>query len=120
MYVDSWRIPGGGVHEGEQPIPALIRQVKEEIGLDISHRPIELIDNHGRDEAEKILDTGEHVIAKMKFTVYKVVLDKLAGDVRLNLDSREFVEYQWSDVKNLQKMQLTPPSVELFKRLGYL
>ena len=120
VYVDCWRLPGGGIRAGEEPKAALVREVREEIGLDISPYPLELIDERGRGEAEKVLDTGELVIAQMKFRVYKVVLDKPAGDVRLDLDSCEFVEYQWSDIKDLARMKLTPPSVELFKRLGYL
>jgi 8-oxo-dGTP pyrophosphatase MutT (NUDIX family) len=119
-YIGCWRIPGGGIEEGEDSVAAVIREVRGEIGLDISSYPMIMVDDQGRGEAEKLLDTGERITAKMKFTVYKVELDQLASDVRLSLDSREFVEFQWNDLKDLRKMQLTPPSVELFKRLGYL
>ena len=34
-YQDGWSIPGGVVDENESPLEACIREVKEEIGLDV-------------------------------------------------------------------------------------
>ena len=33
--MDMWNLPGGGVENGELPIEAVIREVKEETGLDV-------------------------------------------------------------------------------------
>lgn len=36
VYTDCWHIPGGGIEEGEDKNSALMREVKEETGIDIS------------------------------------------------------------------------------------
>lgn len=35
MNVENWDLPGGRIHIGENPKEALVREVKEEIGVDI-------------------------------------------------------------------------------------
>lgn len=93
VYANCWHIPGGGLDEGEDRIAGLIREV--------------------------LKDTGEKVLCKMHFNVYKVTLDTDADDVSVVL-SDDLVEYQWTSPANLKDLKLTPPSVELFTRLGYL
>jgi 8-oxo-dGTP diphosphatase len=34
--MDAWNLPGGGVESGELPIEAVIREAKEETGLDVA------------------------------------------------------------------------------------
>ncbi len=121
VYADCWHIPGGGIDAGEEKVYALIREVREETGIDVSAYPIELVDDQGGGMGEKTLkDTGETVLCEMKFFVYRVVLgDQNAEDVGVSLND-DLVEYAWTDLAELNRLKLTPPSVELFKRLGYL
>jgi 8-oxo-dGTP pyrophosphatase MutT (NUDIX family) len=42
-YAPGWRVPGGGRKRGEAPEPAMLRELREEIGL-LSHGAIEGLD----------------------------------------------------------------------------
>lgn len=121
VYADCWHIPGGGIEVGESKIQAVIREVREETGIDIRPYSIELVDDSGHGESEKILkDSGEKVIAEMTFNVYKVVVtDKTADQIKVKL-SDDLVKCQWTEISNLSFLKLTPPSIELFTKLGYL
>ena len=121
VYADCWHIPGGGVEEGETKENALVREIREETGIDLSPYLLELVDDSGSGESEKVLrDTGEKVLCKMKFFVYRVVLfDTYANDIKIVLND-DLEKYEWVNVADLQKRKLTPPSIELFKKLGYM
>jgi len=120
VYSDCWHIPGGGTEEGEDRVVALIREIREETGIDISLYQIELIDDKGQGESQKSMSDGEKVLCKMKFYVYRVKIeDKNADEIRVDL-SDDLVEYRWTNLSELSSLKLTPPSVELFSRLGYL
>lgn len=121
VYIDYWQIPGGGIDKNETKIQTLTREVKEEVGIDISKEKIEFINFKYKGESEKILrDTGERVLAKMDFNVYKVTIaDKNSSEIKVKLD-KEFMKYKWFNLTKISKTQLTPPSVILFKHLGYL
>lgn len=121
VYSDCWHIPGGGVDERETKEQALIREIKEETGIDISGYKFELVDDKGEGESEKVLkETGEKVLCKMKFSVYKVEInDKKAEQIGVTL-SDDLEKHIWTEPKELKNIKLTPPSIELFKRLGYL
>ena len=41
-YADGWRCPGGGRKEREAPDAAMLRELREEIGL-VSHGPLQLL-----------------------------------------------------------------------------
>lgn len=120
VYADCWHIPGGGVDEKEDKISALAREIKEETGIVVAPGKAEFIDDRGRGEAEKVLKaTGEGVLCQMKFYVYKIILDKNGADVKVSLNG-DLEKYQWTDLRDLKNLKLTPPSIELFRRLGYL
>lgn len=121
VYPDCWHIPGGGVDQGETEIEAVIREIKEETGIDVRRYGIEQVDYQETGECEKVLkSTGEKVLCEMHFKVYKIVIDdKNASDIAISLDD-DLVEYRWLDFEDLKKLKLTPPSISLFTQLGYL
>lgn len=120
VYQHCWHIPGGGVEPAESLQQATIREVQEETGLDISQQELILVDDDGTGSSEKTFkETGERVICHMKFTVYKVTLDTLSTDTLITLDE-ELSEYTWASLNDLKNYRLTPPSIELFTKIGLL
>jgi len=118
VYSDCWHIPGGGIKKGENMSNALVREIKEETGLDIDS--VELIDDTGRGSSEKLLeDTKEKVICNMKFNVFKTTLNREAKDVDLK-SSDDLIKLRWFNPNELKRVKLTPPSRELFQKLKLL
>ncbi len=119
VYADCWHIPGGGVDNGEDEKTALKRELREEIGIDITGQNVQLIDDGGSGQSKKTLDDGEKVLCKMSFHVYRVDLNQLADDVELKLDD-DLVKVEWVNLMNLNNYKLTPPSQKLFRKLGWV
>jgi 8-oxo-dGTP pyrophosphatase MutT (NUDIX family) len=120
VYSDCWHIPGGGVDEGEMQEQALHRELLEEVGIDTHNCTVALVDDQGTGESEKTLkETGERVICKMQFNVYRVDVDKSAADIETKA-SDDLVKLEWVSLELLENYKLTPPSIALFKRLGYI
>jgi 8-oxo-dGTP pyrophosphatase MutT (NUDIX family) len=121
VYIDCWHIPGGGVEEGETKEEAMLREIKEELSFDVSPYDMTRIDDGGKDTAEKtIKSTGERVLAEMKFSIYKIIIaDKKSDQISIALDE-ELGEYGWFTLEEIKTVKLTPPSIVLFKKLGYI
>ncbi len=119
VYSDCIHLPGGGIEQGEDLITGLMRELREEVGIDITPYTIELLDNADTGSAERTLDTGEKVIAEMHFNVYKITIPKNASDITVTLSS-DLIDYLWVAPSDLQNYALTPPSLKLFTKLGYL
>jgi 8-oxo-dGTP diphosphatase len=119
VYLDKWHIPGGGIEGNESFIEALQREVLEEVGIDIAPFEVVLVDDAGRGQSKKTLhDTGETVFCSMQFNIYRVEIDQPAHSIATKT-SDDLVRLQWVSLAELAKLPLTPPSIELFKRLGY-
>ncbi|MBO4294356.1 MAG: NUDIX hydrolase [Alphaproteobacteria bacterium] len=83
---NAWDFPGGGVEKGETLVSALIREVKEEINVDISNADIELIG------VSEEISQKEEIKHEIQFN-YEIVLESRVP-VRLN---SEHSAYDWID-----------------------
>jgi len=120
VYSDSWHMPGGGVDDDESLRNALVREIQEEIGIDIKKAKINLIDNTYTGKSEKVLeDTDEKVICEMKFNDYLIELDEVSDNLKINLGD-DLVVFKWFNKEDLKGLKLTPPAQNVFKKLNYL
>ena len=117
---DYWVIFGGGIDEGEDHRTALNREIVEETGIDISKYPATFVYESTGESDKNLRDTGERVHVKMKFFDYRVVIDdKDCKDIKVTI-SDEHTAYKWAEIPEIKNLKISPPSVELFEKLGYL
>lgn len=108
-YPNTWHLPGGGVHlEDETLEAALVREIREEIGITV--KDIERISFDEDYEPDKHGETTHYV-----FLIYKVAYK--SGKVKADDDIEEL---RWFDRNNLSSIPMPRPSIKLFKKLGWM
>jgi len=119
VYIDCWHIPGGGIKTNEDSIQALKREILEEVGINIKTYPTKLLDNTGQGHSKRTIK-NETVLVKMHFIVYQVNIEDQESDkIQITLND-DLSEYKWVSINKLGSIKLTPPSIQLFTKLGYL
>lgn len=120
IYPNCWLIPGGGIDAGETVEAALIREVREETGLDISGYPSELLDDTLIDTREKTLrDTGERVLCTMRYFRFRVMIPQDSEHIAVT-PGDDLVECRWMSHADLATFPIPEVSQTLFRTLGYL
>ena len=120
VYPDCRHIPWGGVEEWESLEQAVIREVQEEIGLDISPYEIIQLPHNNTWTTEKTLkETGEKVLCHMEFNRFKIQLDHNAQDIEVQ-PTNELVEIKWFDSKELAEAKQIPGGKEFFQKMWYI
>jgi 8-oxo-dGTP diphosphatase len=85
-----WDTPGGCLDFGEDPIKALIREAKEEAGLDV--KVCKLLYCHN-----EVYNNSRHWFA----LVYEC---EIIGDSKITLDPNEHDEYRWVNIEELKDL----------------
>jgi len=120
-----WLVPGGHIELDEDPIEAAIREVKEEVGLDI-------VISSGKvpppDDFIKPIPTprymGRHRVNEIHEHVYMVYFSTSVSDIISDsvLDHEKGVEIKWCTKEDLETMDLIPNikfyAIEALKELG--
>lgn len=105
VYEGVWTIPGGGKEPGESVIDATIREILEEVGIDISSGKFKQLEQK-QGESEKTIN-GERVLVKMTFEDYVVTLPRNANEITI-IPGDDFAEARWFEIGALNDLQIAP------------
>lgn len=92
---DTWTMPGGKLEFGEEFEDAAIREVKEEIGLEITREDLKLVSLAN--------DKGNG----SQFVTIGFLCEKLVGEPKV-MEPDEIVEWQWFDLDSLPAKVFMP------------
>lgn len=109
-YKKTWYLFGGEVAEGKSPENATKEIVNLQAGINIKLRQ-----NLGWDtEIKNDLD-GE----LKQFIYLDSMYDYVDGDLQIG-ENQNIEKLEWIPIEELNKYDTVPPSIILFKKLGYL
>jgi nucleoside triphosphatase len=111
-YPGQWAIPGGGVEDNEKIRETLARELKEEVGLEVSEvMPFSFDD----DTREKINKDG----SKERLYMIHLVFDCKSSDNKVTIND-EFEDYAWVKLEELKNYDLNNATIKTFKKKGWL
>jgi len=87
-YKKTWQLPGGGVENSESPEQAAVREVKEELNLDIVESDLSIKGTIYRSDEE------------MLFIIFEST-KLITEDVEFNLQADEITDFQFAQVQNV-------------------
>ena len=92
----AWEIPGGGAVAGESSYEAVLREVREETGLELSGSDVELIDSYSNED----LARGDNYFVD----IYRAVLDFSEEDVDIQkTEATSFAIVPFSEITELHE-----------------
>jgi 8-oxo-dGTP diphosphatase len=97
----SWEFPGGKVDAGETEKQALVREIQEELAVDIQEHQLFFVSEHSYQYPEK----------NIQISLYKCDVDELAFSL-VDHDQAE-----WSSLDRMQDYQLAAADIPFIEKL---
>lgn len=101
---EKWTVPGGHIEVGESAMQAIVREVKEETGLDV--KPIKLLMIQ-----EAVF--SEEYYKPMHYIFMDFLCESSSDEVKL--DKRELNEYKWFDSREISDADVESYTKNLLK-----
>ena len=95
---DTWGLVGGGCKKWEEPVQAMAREIREELGLRIPADRLRKLRVYG--EPGRIAAYRDGSVWRMVIVVYKLELDEKPS-IRISSESKEARFFTREEVKNL-------------------
>ena len=96
---DTWGLVGGGCKKWEEPVQAMAREVREELGLRIKPERFEKLKVYG--EPGRVAAYRDGSVWRMVIVVYKLELDEKPS-ICISNESKEARFFTKEEVKNLE------------------
>ena len=98
-YHNKWQIPGGGLEFAESPQETLHREVREELGVEVTNvRLVPFIDTKVRGNWQGIFIS---YVCELKDNAQPIILNEEAS------------EYRWLTIQEIQNVNTLPGCIEL-------
>jgi len=102
-----WALPGGVVELGEGVREAVVREVREECGLDVE--PMKLLtvyDSINRDEEGRV---------RFHYILFEFLCRVVGGELAPSSDA---LEVRWVPLEKLEELPMTPGTIKFIRRVA--
>lgn len=92
-FQKKWRLPGGGVNAGEQPIIAAQRELLEEVGIAIHEQNLQPL-------------SSKPFRSNFKYDYYLFTL-RMPQKPKLKIDNKEILSAEFVSLKQIEKLNIS-------------
>lgn len=96
---DTWGLVGGGVKDSEEPLDAIAREIKEELGIRISKNEFRKLAVYG--EPGRIAAYCDGSVWRMVVVVFALKLEK-EPEITISAESRDMRFFSKEELKNIE------------------